>query len=364
MQGLLPLRFPRNTFQYRASRAISSSTKPKAIPRGALLYVPSSSDKFLTSSLKSSASTLTFDLEDSVHVDSKSSARTRLSSFLEFGIPPTTANSPSSSASGRARPLHGLSIAVRANSIHIPDESGEMKEGFGEQDIVEIWGGNGGKRWNDGAGPMMVLPKIDHPSMLTAVDHLIVSLRDKHPHPKTPVIASIESPEALMNIAHIAGWRGRGMELVGLLFAAEDFCASTHILRSSSRIELLHARSSIVIAARAFGLAAVDMVCVDYKDLGILKNESEEGRRLGFDGKQAIHPSQVEIITQSYAPSESEIHRAALILSNMAASSSGAIGMKSRDGKEEMIDRPMVLQAERIIKEARAAGLNIPDVTA
>jgi hypothetical protein len=81
--------------------------------------------------------------------------------------------------------------------------------------------------------------------MLTAVDHLIVSLRDKHresastqhrcpstsaadltsfaqitAHPKTPVIASIESPEALMNIAHIAGWRGRGMELVGLLVSA------------------------------------------------------------------------------------------------------------------------------------------------
>ena len=120
-------------------------------------------------------------------------------------------------------------------------------------------------------------------------------------------------------------------------------CASSGIQRSRSRMELLHARSSIVIAARAYGLSAIDMVCtpwsllheqfkviqpitpqvcVDYKDLTVLKEESEEGRRLGFQAKvsimthtwplcqyltcfsqQAIHPSQVETIVDAYAPS-------------------------------------------------------------
>lgn len=134
------------------------------------------------------------------------------------------------------------------------------------------------------------------------------------------------------------------------------------------------------------------MVCVDYKDLEVLKEECEEGRRLGFDAKQAIHPSQVEVITRAFAPSEKgvyhrthllicssthlliyptnptdehfwcsvEILRATRILSAMRSSSRGAEGIRTEDGKEEMIDKPMILQARRIIKEAREAGLIIP----
>lgn len=151
-------------------------------------------------------------------------------------------------------------------------------------------------------------------------------------------------------------------------------------------MELLYARSNIVTAARTFGLAAIDMassvagndtrrlrldlssqVCVDYKDPKILQEEAEEGRRLGFDGKvrfdkcacgtqngmsnptlrsqQAIHPSQVETIRKAFAPSEAEVYRAALILYKMETSTRGAEGVRGKDGKEEMIDKPMVLQA-------------------
>ncbi|GHJ87451.1 hypothetical protein NliqN6_3853 [Naganishia liquefaciens] len=338
------------------SRSMISSTKPKDIPRGSLLYVPASSPKFLRSSLSSTSQTITYDLEDSVHASAKASARESLIEWL--------AHMPAQGIQGKG--LNGLSIAVRPNSPflalegeHEPEsakdqrretvrekaEAGRDGENVGLRDVMHVWGSDGARRINEGAGPMMLLPKVDHPSMLTEIDHMIVSMHGRHPHPKTPLIASIESPESLMNIGSIAGWRGRGVELVGLTFAAEDFCASSHILRSPSRMELLYARSNIVTAARTFGLAAIDMVCVDYKDLAILQEEAEEGRRLGFDGKQAIHPSQVETIRKAFAPSEAEVYRAALILYKMANSTRGAEGIKGKDGKEEMIDKPMILQA-------------------
>ncbi|KAI5452133.1 hypothetical protein NCC49_001071 [Naganishia albida] len=304
-----------------------------------LLLVPASSPKFLKSSLASPAQTIIYDLEDSVHASAKASAREALIGWL--------AQIPAEGIQGRG--LNGLSLAVRPNSPFtaadaeddgergnddvyetLREKSERGRDDESVADIMQVWGSAGARRINDA-------------------------------HPKTRLIASIESPESLLNIGAIAGWRGRGVELVGLTFAAEDFCASSHILRSPARTELLFARSSIVTAARTFGLAAIDMVCVDYKDLNVLKEEAEEGRRLGFDGKQAIHPSQVETIRKAFAPSEAELYRASLILHKMATSSRGAEGVKGKDGKEEMIDKPMVLQARRIVKEAKAAGIEIPD---
>ena len=62
-------------------------------------------------------------------------------------------------------------------------------------------------------------------------------------------------------------------------------CADTSIIRTPSRLELLYTRSQISLAARTFGLEAVDMVCVNYKDAEYLRDECEDGRRLGFNGK-------------------------------------------------------------------------------
>ena len=70
-------------------------------------------------------------------------------------------------------------------------------------------------------------------------------------------------------------------------------CADTYIVRTRSRTELLYARSHVVNAAKAFGIQAIDMACVNYKDPDLLREESEDGRRLGFDGKVLKYPSTV-----------------------------------------------------------------------
>ncbi|OBZ68794.1 Pre-mRNA-splicing factor cwf19 [Grifola frondosa] len=184
------------------------------------------------------------------------------------------------------------------------------------------------------------------------------------------LVASIESAQSLYNIGEIARWTSEygpamGGKLAALLFAAEDYCADTSIIRTTSRKELLYTRSQIVVAAKAFGLDAIDMVCVNYKDLNYLKDECEDGRHLGFNGKQAIHPTQVEVIQTTFVPSEQEILRAAKILHQMEVAhlaEKGAIGLELVGGGKEMIDAPMLKQAENTIRNAKLAGLEIPRV--
>ncbi|GAA5977285.1 hypothetical protein JCM10908_004924 [Rhodotorula pacifica] len=267
---------------------------------------------------------ITLDLEDSVRTEKKAEARRMVAQALQ--------NAPSSTRPRRF---------VRINS--------------GQQGLDDL-------------EAILVAPALDGlllPKVNTAEDVLAVSrFIDEHGSPEHKkslrAIASIESPLGLLNMRDIVTASER---VGGLLFAAEDYCASSRIIRTPSRYEMLFARSSVVAVAQAYNLAAIDLVCVKYKGEeaeGILREEAEEGRRLGFTGKQAIHPAQVSIIQQAFAPSPAEIKRAQAILAQYEAardSGAGAYGLKGADGQTEMIDAPMLLQAHGILASAKAAGL-------
>ena len=112
--------------------------------------------------------------------------------------------------------------------------------------------------------------------------------------------------------------------------------------RSSSRTELLYARSKIAAygtpgwslrwrVASAYGIAAIDMVCINFRDLDCLKEEALEGRRLGFTGKQVIHPAQVDTVNACYRPSDAQVARAkqlVLAYEEHAASGKGAFAFE------------------------------------
>jgi len=205
----------------------------------------------------------------------------------------------------------------------------------------------------------LILPKVHSAQHLTNMsNHVPGGL-------KLDVVASIESAQSLWAIGEIAGWKHPDVRVIALLFAAEDYCADTSIIRSRSRSELLYARSKIVSAAKAFGLLSIDMVCVNYKDPEYLLEECQDGRALGYDGKQAIHPTQVETIQSAFVPSEKEIARAARILRGMDWAQRmelrGAFGLELEGKGTEMIDEPMVKQAKRIIERAKTARLPIPE---
>jgi len=210
----------------------------------------------------------------------------------------------------------------------------------------------------------IVVPKVQSSYDLDTVSRELHQAFKQTPR-EAPIriIPSVESAKAMWNLGSISNWKSKYGALSGgavsaLLFAAEDYCADTSIVRTPSLRELLYTRSQIVIAAKAFGLEAIDMVCVNYKDANVLRDECEDGRQLGFTGKQAIHPNQVEIIQSTFVPTAQEIQRATKIMRTMTIahnSQKGAVGLEGI-----MIDAPMIKQAEKTLEAARAAGLEIP----
>ncbi|KAI5122460.1 hypothetical protein M0805_008771 [Coniferiporia weirii] len=323
--------------------AASSSNDDR--PRRSYLYVPSSSERMLQKSLETPSDVIIYDLEDSVAPAAKPAARAALTAFL---------------SRRHERPLPDPPrVAVRLNAIGTPFFEEDLRAAIQVPHIHTL-----------------VLPKIHTATDLDLVSELIASGTSGAPGrarmQPVRIVASMESARAVWDVGNIAAWKAlKGAEaggvLTALLFAAEDYCADTSIIRTLSRSELLYTRSRIALAAKAHGLEAIDMVCVNYKDAAYLREECEDGRRLGFDGKQAIHPTQVEVIHRTFVPTEKEILRAAKIVSAMAASHAemrGAFGLELGDGSggREMIDAPMLKQAENVLRVARAAQLIIPDV--
>ncbi|KAF8158260.1 citrate lyase beta subunit [Crassisporium funariophilum] len=313
------------------AKALMSTNAPCL--RRSYLYVPASSDRMLEKSITSGSDVIIYDLEDSVSPvpADKINARTRLRKFLR----------------DQAYRLQSLNVAVRVNDITTPFFRDDISQIISESNVHTL-----------------ILPKIHSPQDLDHVSDAIFSSRNTPGSPNLRIIPSIESARGIWNLGSIAGWRSKhsstGGALSAILFAAEDYCADTSIIRTPSRRELLYTRSQISIAAKAFGLESIDMVCVNYKDRQTLVDECIDGRQLGFTGKQAIHPTQVEVINSTFVPTEEEIIRAAKIIKAMKVaheSEKGAVGL---DG--EMIDAPMVKQAQKTITLAEAAGLRLPDL--
>ncbi|KAI0311714.1 citrate lyase beta subunit, partial [Amylostereum chailletii] len=311
----------------------------RTILRRSYLYVPCSSERMLQKSPSTKSDVIIYDLEDSVAPSEKdkTEARERLANFLT--------RTPQTELPDATR------IAVRLNATDTP---------FFERDIAQVT--------RLPSVRTLILPKVHSVDDLHIVSRAINASGRSHREP-IHLIASVESARSLWGIGDIASWKDEAGDnntsLTALLFAAEDYCADTSIIRTTSRQELLYTRSRIVVAAKAFGLEAIDMVCVNYKDPDYLKDECEDGRRLGFTGKQAIHPVQVKTIQSTFGPTEKEILRAAKILHQMAeahAMRRGAVGLDTGDGKDgkEMIDAPMLKQAENTIRLAHAAGLHVP----
>ncbi len=151
------------------------------------------------------------------------------------------------------------------------------------------------------------------------------------------VFAMIESPKGLHNAYSIAGSSAR---VAGLMFGAEDYSARTGIIRSSGEPELAYARAQAVNAARAAGREVFDSPSMQYLDLGAVRVAAVRARRLGFTGQAAIHPSQVEVINESFLPSDREIGEARAVLRRYESHGGGVAGFEGA-----LEDKPAVLDA-------------------
>ncbi|KAI9209244.1 Pyruvate/Phosphoenolpyruvate kinase-like domain-containing protein [Polychytrium aggregatum] len=306
----------------QALRAFTSSASalesPKTAnkqerPRRTLFYIPGSEERKLNSSLKLKADCLVYDLEDGVAVNRKGAARQQVfNAFQTFDV-------------GRAEK------AVRINAVGSGLEIDDLNVVLRSKNLQAL-----------------VIPKVQSARDVEFISRMIDSVAPESNRASIRLLPCVESALGVINVKEIATADPR---IDGIIFASEDYCADTGLLRTPSRKEMLYARQAVVTAACAFGLQSIDIVCQDYKSENILTEECQEGREFGFTGKQAIHPAQVETIHKIFSPTEKEIERATKIMEGYNEHLQKGIGAFVLDGK--MIDMPVVKWAQRLLARAQ-----------
>lgn len=286
----------------------------------------------LQKSLALTSDNVTYDLEDSVTPARKEAARFELAAFL----------------AARDRPPGIAETAVRINAVSTPHALADLTALAPLPSVDAV-----------------LVPKVDSPADLTFVTDVLRHLAPaRHAaDSKNPIriIGLIESARAVMDLREICA---ASPYLSGLVFAAEDFAKDLSLTRSPSLTEFLYARSAIVTAARAANLpSAIDLVCTSYKGEAGQERLQEEvlgGKGLGFNGKQCIHPAQVEPVQRLFAPSPEELRWAVrIVVADRKASASGR-GAWTLDGS--MIDAPVVAKARAIVEKADRCGLDVASV--
>jgi citrate lyase subunit beta/citryl-CoA lyase len=162
------------------------------------------------------------------------------------------------------------------------------------------------------------------------------------------VIALCETALGVLNAPAIAA----APNVVGLMWGAEDLLATLGGTSSRKddgayRAVALHARSAVLLAARAYGTDAVDAVNTNSPDLDGLAAEAADAVASGFSSKACIHPSQAAVVRKAYAPSEDEVAAAVALLDAAASAGSGVFQYQGK-----MIDGPILKHAQEIVRRA------------
>jgi citrate lyase beta subunit len=197
-----------------------------------------------------------------------------------------------------------------------------------------------------------VIPKLEELGQIQWASGIIEAAELEHGWPLNSIrlLVDVETAKGILNLKEIASHP----RLDAIIFGGEDFAASIGATRTEDATELLYARQAALTAAAAFGLQAIDIVTIDFKNLDSLRAESEFGARLGFTGKQIIHPAQVEPVQSSFTPNAEAIAHAKQIVEKFEASQANGAGAYSLEGK--MIDMPLVKNAQKVLERAKAAG--------
>src|SRR5512132_3071615 len=185
----------------------------------------------------------------------------------------------------------------------------------------------------------IVVPKIESAEQVKWVsDHMeTYELSSNHDLGSVRLLVGVETAKGIMNLREIAEADKR---LEAIIFGAEDYAASVGATRTPGATEVLYARSAVITACAANELQAIDMVYIDFRDLKGLRAEAEQGARLGFSGKQIIHPNQVAAVQEAFTPSDEAIEYAQRVVATFAASQREGRGAFALDGK--MIDMPLL----------------------
>ncbi|HEY7730796.1 MAG TPA: CoA ester lyase [Gaiellaceae bacterium] len=169
-----------------------------------------------------------------------------------------------------------------------------------------------------------------------------------------PVAAIVETAAGLRDVHALAVAPG----VAALVLGAVDLGLDLGLEPRPDGLELLHARSSLVVAGAAAGLRGpVDQVWLDVRDGEGLVRDCRLGRSLGFRGKACIHPAQVEVVNESFSPSPSELLRARDVVAAYERAASEGKGAVALGG--ELIDLPVVERARQVLADAKRGVLHV-----
>jgi citrate lyase subunit beta/citryl-CoA lyase len=195
---------------------------------------------------------------------------------------------------------------------------------------------------------LLLIPKAETPDQIIEIDNkvneLLARAEEKRDLYFMPII---ESGLGVINAYAIAKASTRN---VSLAIGLEDYTADIGTQRTLEGRESFFARSMLVNAARAAGIQAIDTVFSDVSDMEGLRDSVLEAKSLGFDGKGCIHPRQIAVVHQAFAPGEKEIGKAKKIVLAFEEAERKGLGVVSLGSK--MIDPPVVKRALRTIDMA------------
>ena len=285
--------------------------------RRTMMFVPGANAAMLRDAALYGADSIMFDLEDAVSLKEKDSAR----ALVHFAL--------------KTFDYSNVETVVRINSL----------DSYGKQDIeaMVLAGVN-----------VIRLPKNENKQDIIDVDNEITRVEEENGLlvGTTKMMAAIESAEGILNVREIATASKR---LIGIALGAEDYVTNLKTKRYPDGQELFFARSMILHAARAAGIAAIDTVYSDVENVEGFKEEVQRIKQLGFDGKSVINPRQIPIVNAIYAPTFKEIQQAKEVIWAIREAEEKGSGVISLNGK--MVDKPIVERAQRVIALAKAAKL-------
>jgi citrate lyase subunit beta/citryl-CoA lyase len=267
-----------------------TSARDGKAPHRSYLFVPGDRPDRFDKALASGADAVIVDLEDAVPPEGKDAARARVAEWLDSSRP----------------------VVLRINAVDTP--------WFRDDLALCIRSGVAA----------VLLPKAER------VED-IASLGDR-----LPVIALIETAAGFANVRALAAAKN----VQRLAFGAIDF--QLDMAMNATFDDLLHFRSEIVLASRLANLPPpVDSPSVAIDKLAEVESEAQRARRLGFGAKLCIHPKQVAVVNRSFGPTGADVAWARRVVEVAEASQGAAVSL---DGK--MIDKPVILRAQAILREA------------
>lgn len=276
---------------------------PRTRPYRSVLYIPGSKPRALEKAKTLPVDAVIFDLEDAVSVEEKENARDTLAAALAAG-----------GYGARVR-------IVRINGFDTP------------------WGKDDARAAAAMDCDAILLPKVSSPADLDALAEVT---GDK------PLWAMMETPRGMLNAAEIAAHP----KLQGMVMGTNDLAKELQTRFRADRLPMMAGLGLCLLAAKAEGLIIVDGVYNAFKDDEGLRQESTQGRDMGFDGKTLIHPAQVAVANEAFAPSQAEIDLARRQITAFEETEASGQGVAVVDGK--IVENLHVVTAREILAKADA----------